>query len=818
VRNRLNGHAERMHQPYGAAGMTPYEIVGHLTRLKQDGRVPNDIRLVAPERWSADAFRERSQNLAELIERIEDIGLPIKHVWRGIGVDVMLPPDVGRLVVRIRALAERLDRLRAEYSAIAVTLERSPPECVKAFEEHAHLAHRIAGAPALPSEALGAVEWDVRPSEIRLLILSGAEHAELARSLAGLIQAAAWSTDVASVREALGDLADGFSIEAFDNAGRLAVLLPQLLDEAAHLARALSQEQAATADGIEFLAQVGERVVAAPQVSPKALLAAEWEIGIERAGELASAMASLEASRVEIGSKLSDAAWSMDLREARGTLAAHGTSVFRMFSAEWRKANRLIRSVLANPETPLAEILQLLDALARGRIALEAIRAEDEFGSALFGPDWRGERSAAAPLLALVDWMRTIRGLGAEPRIVAARRPDRHAIEVRAGRVRALIDEAKPALQHVWGASSNKAAALFGGALSWGQADLAAATREMSRAHEAHSLCRGIMTSVPSALADCRRVLDTLMRGQHAARAVYDADVLGRAAFGGQWRSTASEWSALRAAADWIDANVDIRTLASRVENRGALLKRADAAVAGGAKLLTDLGDLLDELRCDRTEAFGGGELDSLPLQQLGDHVTAWLAGEELLSKWVAYRDCAGRGRSLGIGAIVDRLHDGCLDTQEAVANFEMSYYEAIFAELARIEPEVARFDGALHSRAVREFVDFDRQRIKASAFEVARAHHRKIPHANGGAVGPLGVLRSEIARRRGHMPLRQLIQRAAPAVQALKPVFMMSPLSVAQFLPPGSLTFDLVVMDEATKSSWSETRSSCRPLRSSAR
>ncbi|WP_164591532.1 AAA domain-containing protein, partial [Pseudomonas viridiflava] len=46
----------------------------------------------------------------------------------------------------------------------------------------------------------------------------------------------------------------------------------------------------------------------------------------------------------------------------------------------------------------------------------------------------------------------------------------------------------------------------------------------------------------------------------------------------------------------------------------------------------------------------------------------------------------------------------------------------------------------------------------------------------------------------------RKLVERAAPALTALKPVFMMSPLSVAQFLPPGALEFDLLVMDEASQ------------------
>ena len=54
--------------------------------------------------------------------------------------------------------------------------------------------------------------------------------------------------------------------------------------------------------------------------------------------------------------------------------------------------------------------------------------------------------------------------------------------------------------------------------------------------------------------------------------------------------------------------------------------------------------------------------------------------------------------------------------------------------------------------------------------------------------------------RKRGHMPVRRLLKNAGPVVQAIKPVFMMSPLSVAQFLEPGALEFDLLVVDEASQ------------------
>ena len=89
--------------------------------------------------------------------------------------------------------------------------------------------------------------------------------------------------------------------------------------------------------------------------------------------------------------------------------------------------------------------------------------------------------------------------------------------------------------------------------------------------------------------------------------------------------------------------------------------------------------------------------------------------------------------------------------------------------------------------------------RIVLAKMQIAGLHSDGRPKAAGG-IGPLGVLNGELAKKRAHLPLRQLLKRAGPAIQDLKPVFMMSPLSVAQFLEPGGLTFDLLVMDEASQ------------------
>jgi very-short-patch-repair endonuclease len=149
---------------------------------------------------------------------------------------------------------------------------------------------------------------------------------------------------------------------------------------------------------------------------------------------------------------------------------------------------------------------------------------------------------------------------------------------------------------------------------------------------------------------------------------------------------------------------------------------------------------------------------------------------------------------------VVTRLEDGRLAADAVISAFEMAYFEAVHTDQVRADPDLGRFDGTLHERLARDFANLDRQRIASAIVEVVRAHHKRVPPRDGGAVGPLGVLRTEMQRKRGHMPIRKLMERAGPAVQALKPVFMMSPLSVAQFLAPGVLDFDLLVMDEASQ------------------
>jgi very-short-patch-repair endonuclease len=61
-------------------------------------------------------------------------------------------------------------------------------------------------------------------------------------------------------------------------------------------------------------------------------------------------------------------------------------------------------------------------------------------------------------------------------------------------------------------------------------------------------------------------------------------------------------------------------------------------------------------------------------------------------------------------------------------------------------------------------------------------------------------LLEHECSKTTRHLALRQLMTRAGSALKAIKPCFMMGPLSVAQYLGRGEMLFDLVIMDEASQ------------------
>lgn len=800
ARDMLNGHASRMHAPHSPSALTPYQVFGHLTRLRQQGQKPTDVKLEGATTWSPDDVTLRLQLLSELAQRIDDIGLPAQHPWHGIALEMVLPTQIERWVPRLKSLHQRIETLSVDQESLSAQLHMTTE--FNAFGKFPLIKARadiLADAPNFSPKALRSEVWIERATEVRSLLNLGKEFAATSVELNPLFTETALNKPIDGLQAALSKLPADMSAGAFEKARRLSDLLPDLKSNAATLNTELgSVATCLSLSDIEKVIITGERVAAAPDASPDAFAATVWDHGVEQAADLVEAVVTLENARAQVGTELLDVAWQTDVKTARQALAVH-TGLLRYLSGDWRRANALLRSIATNPALSAAEAVKLLDTLMRGQAAAARIKEGDSFGRSAFGADWRGERSSSGPLLALVNWMRTLRGLGAEPRLIASKLTHRTAVNDRSAQSRKLFDKARPLLAELWSELGASASLTFSNASSADRTEMEVLAQGLTSLIWMNDLVRDVMRLPPDRVSDRLKLVRKLVMWQRLARAIDDKQDLAASAFDESWKGRFSDWTQLCGGAEWIARHSDLRSLAAEIADRQELARRARQASAEANSLATDLTALLQELQTDAEKLFDAQKLDDVKVTDTSKKIASWLLNTEQLSKWVIYQNRSSKARSAGMGMIVDQMTDGNLATNAAQSTFEIAYYEALLTDLVRMNPDLGRFDGRIHDQLVQEFSRLDHQQMKAARLEVVRAHHRRIPAKDGG-VGPVGMLRTEMAKRRGHVPIRQLMQKAGPAVQAIKPVLMMSPLSVAQFLPPGRMNFDLLVMDEASQ------------------
>jgi hypothetical protein len=248
-----------------------------------------------------------------------------------------------------------------------------------------------------------------------------------------------------------------------------------------------------------------------------------------------------------------------------------------------------------------------------------------------------------------------------------------------------------------------------------------------------------------------------------------------------------------------------------------------DHLETGLDEVINAFADTIKFLDLDLAAIFQTNSIATIDLNRLSAWAAGWAASHVRFEEWARLVKADRKVRAAGPAWIASALASGELDPKNADVELETAFAEACWKKAIAADPELAAFDGDRHGELVAQFVEIE-ERSRAAAVGSVRARHQAaIPR---GALGEMRVIRGEIGRKRAHMPLRKLMKAAGGTIQKIKPVFLMSPVSVAQFLPPGSVDFDLLASTRqvncarrtpwvlsraaAGSSSWA-TRNSCR-------
>ena len=199
----------------------------------------------------------------------------------------------------------------------------------------------------------------------------------------------------------------------------------------------------------------------------------------------------------------------------------------------------------------------------------------------------------------------------------------------------------------------------------------------------------------------------------------------------------------------------------------------------------------------DEPLAFDRRPLDSISTSEFSPICERWRHEFSTIVDWPPIREDLHWLREIGCDALADQIFLGAVTASQVSLVFQLAAYESIWQSVRRDCPEIDRTNGDELDGLVRRFRKSDEDRIRIAADEVAKAHIDRHPTGSAGAVG---VLRDEIRKARRLKAVRKLMEEAGEAIQRFKPVFLMSPLSVAQYLKPGLLRFDLLLIDEASQ------------------
>jgi len=313
----------------------------------------------------------------------------------------------------------------------------------------------------------------------------------------------------------------------------------------------------------------------------------------------------------------------------------------------------------------------------------------------------------------------------------------------------------------------------------------------------------------PKSVDERLAILNTLSRGQAARQKIEHDDQstrIGQQAFGTCWRGIESNWSELKAICDWERACAQTTNMPDNFRALLAqpdLIEKLDGLIADIARHLKPAWKALTEatapLQLNVKAAFGVSQWQLASLEKLEKRMTEWIDHPEGLTVWIAFLMRLKLVAAKGLKELANLVAKAELTAAEAVPHLEFAYHEAILREAYRMFPELASFDGISHETQLARFKELDQQRLMLARQEVAHAHYQRLPRHQGSS-GEIGVILREINKKRRHLPIRRLLAEAGHAVQVIKPVFMMSPISVAQFLEPGMLGFDLVLIDEASQ------------------
>ena len=173
-----------------------------------------------------------------------------------------------------------------------------------------------------------------------------------------------------------------------------------------------------------------------------------------------------------------------------------------------------------------------------------------------------------------------------------------------------------------------------------------------------------------------------------------------------------------------------------------------------------------------------------------------------LLEEWVDYRNNKEKCKKFGLEPFIEQIERISIDPNQIVAAYLKRFYRLWLDAMLPHFPAVRDFRGRIQNQTIQEFCRLDTLQFEIAKRRVKERIVNSIPNFNNmtSADNEISILKREANKHRKIMSLRRLFAETPNVLMSLKPCFLMSPLSVSEFLAAKNYMFDLVIFDEASQ------------------
>lgn len=193
-----------------------------------------------------------------------------------------------------------------------------------------------------------------------------------------------------------------------------------------------------------------------------------------------------------------------------------------------------------------------------------------------------------------------------------------------------------------------------------------------------------------------------------------------------------------------------------------------------------------------------GGDLVRLDLDDLQARLDDLAAHDDRLTATAATVTRVDELRREHLGPLIDDFAARHLPVERVPEELDFVWWSSVLDEIKTRDEAYARHDGEELRRAAEQFADDDQAQLERSRRRVRGDFDRQVRRVAQDFPDQVQLLREQAARGDQAMPWRELLAAAPELMTSVRPCWAMSPLTVAEHVPPG-LWFDVVVIDEAS-------------------